>query len=355
MHTREGITGRDVLVGVVLLAAVAAAIVAIVTIGTTGRSGSDLAEEFTYSLAEAGRVDPKLIVCRQVGQFDSGFGGRARAIAVGRDGLIYLAGGRQVRVLAAETAGAGKAFRAVTRKTFTTDRPVRGLAVARDGTLYACADDRIELYRPAGTRQGAWEAPPGKPLLTSVAVDDDAGVFVADSGNKVVLRYDAAGKLLGRIGEKDPARNIPGLYVMSPCVDVAMGPDGLLRVTNPGRFRVEAYTADGDLELAWGRGGKGIEDFTGCCNPVNVAVLPGGEVVTCEKGFRRVKLYDARGEFLGVVAGPESFPGPTGAPPDGAGGGPTPVLDVAADTKGRVWVLDTNSGIVRCFVRKDKP
>jgi hypothetical protein len=87
---------------------------------------------------------------------------------------------------------------------------------------------------------------------------------------------------------------------------------------------------------------------------VNIAVAPGGEIVTAEKGYRRVKLYSEEGDLLGAVASPEAFPDRKGVVPGGEGAGPTPVLDVAVDARGTVWVLDTNSGIVRAFARKQE-
>ena len=67
-----------------------------------------------------------------------------------------------------------------------------------------------------------------------------------------------------------------------------MASDGLLRVVNPGRHRIEAYTFDGDLEFSWGKVSVGIEGFCGCCNPVNFAILSDGSFITCEKGLTRV-------------------------------------------------------------------
>ena len=119
-------------------------------------------------------------------------------------------------------------------------------------------------------------------------------VFAADAGNRVVLRYDKSGKLAGRIGEKNKERNIPGLIIPSPYLGVVLAPDGLLRVNNTGRHRVEAYTVNGDLESSWGKPSNAIEGFCGCCNPIGLALLPDGRYVTCEKGLPRVKVYSRR-------------------------------------------------------------
>jgi hypothetical protein len=178
-------------------------------------------------------------------------------------------------------------------------------------------------------------------------------VFAADSGGRILLRYDRSGKLQGRIGERDKERDVPGFMLPSPFLDVERHRDGLLRVNNPGRHRVELYTVHGDFELAWGKPSAAIEGFCGCCNPINLALLPDGRCVTCEKGLPRVKVYSAHGEFESVVAGPESFVENARV---GAGEGPGPGgkagLDAVADAQGRIYILDLVTADIRVMVRK---
>ena len=114
-----------------------------------------------------------------------------------------------------------------------------------------------------------------------------------------------------------------------------------------------AYTIDGDREWDWGKTGVGIEGFSGCCNPVALAVLPDGGFVTAEKGLVRAKVYDADGEFVGVVAGPEQLGwiGPMRVcktPEECKAKG----FDIAVDDQGRIYILDTVRNIVRIFEKK---
>jgi hypothetical protein len=185
--------------------------------------------------------------------------------------------------------------------------PACCVAVARDGTIFAGLRDHIEVFDSKGGRLARWESPDPKTWLTGLAAGEK-DVFAADAGKLVVLRYDRTGKIVGRIGRKDAERNVPGFIVPSPFLDVIIHRDGLLRVNNPGRHRVEAYTFDGDLEGAWGKPTAAIEGFCGCCNPIAITALADGRMVTCEKGIPRVKIYSAAGEFESVVAGAESFP-----------------------------------------------
>ena len=123
------------------------------------------------------------------------------------------------------------------------------------------------MFDSKGARAARWESPDPKTWFTGLAAGEK-DVFAADAGKLVVLRYDRSGKIVGRIGRKDADRNVPGFIVPSPFLDVIIHRDGLLRVNNPGRHQVEAYTFDGDLEGAWGKPTAAIEGFCGCCNPI---------------------------------------------------------------------------------------
>ena len=176
-------------------------------------------------------------------------------------------------------------------------------------------------------------------------------VFAADAGNRIIWRCDRSGKIAGRIGEKNKERNVPGFIVPSPYLDVELHRDGLLRVNNPGRHEVEAYTINGDLELAWGKPTAAIDGFCGCCNPIGLALLPDGHIVTCEKGLPRVKVYTTDGIFESVVAGAESFMENAKACEGGecTNGG----LDAAVDSRGRVYILDIVTEDIRVMAKKD--
>lgn len=263
---------------------------------------------------------------------------RPRALAFGPAGTLFIAAGKYVSELKPDGTLLGE---------IALDGEARCLAAA-DGDLYVGLRGGVEVFNARGERRAAWETLPPRAYLTSLAAGAN-DLFAADAGRRVVLRFDRSGKLRARLGERDAARNTPGFIVPSPFFAVRLGADGLLRVTNPGRHRVEFYTADGDFERAWGRPGAAIEHFCGCCNPVGLALLDDGRVVTFEKGIPRVKVHGPDGAFESVVAGAESFPENARAcgPDDCTLGG----LDGAADADGRVYILDFVAGNVRVMER----
>jgi len=332
----------NIFVGIIVILLIAVAIIAISRIDRTGKKGSGLGEAFDYDLKELRKIDPSLIKYEETGKIETEFQD-VFAVAVGPNEDIYVAGDKAIHIY----SGNGDYL----SKIRLADSP-RCLAVIGDGTVYVGMKAHVEVYDREGVQKVKWESLGEKAVLTSIAVAGN-DVLVADAGNRIVLRYDTSGNLINRIGAKDEEKNIPGFVVPSPYFDLAVAPDGLLRVVNPGRHKIEAYTPDGYLEFSWGKTAMSIDGFSGCCNPVNFAILPDGGFVTCEKGLQRVKIFEADGVdtggvFAGVVAGPESFVADSAGISDCQTGG----LDVAVDSQGRILVLDPCVRAVRIFTLK---
>lgn len=344
MKRISGATDIKVFIGVLVGLAVIVAIAAIVRLDVFGRKGGGLGTEFVYDVEELARIDPNLILYEESTEvIDTGFA-KAHAIAIDSKGSVYVAGDKSIRMFDPSSGLLGEIKLA--------DTP-RCLTIETDGTIYIGLKEHVEVYDAQGKLQASWDSLGDDALLTSIAIYKD-NVFVADAGNRVVIRYDGAGKVINHIGKKDLERKIPGFVIPSPYFDLAVPRDGLLRVVNPGRLRIEAYTFDGDIEFWWGEPSVTVEGFCGCCNPVNIAVLPNGNFVTSEKGLVRVKVYDAEGQFLGVVASPNQLVGGGGVkicqfPEDCQAGG----FDVAVDATGRIYVLDSIKNVVKIFSKKE--
>jgi hypothetical protein len=225
-------------------------------------------------------------------------------------------------------------------RQFSTEKPVLCLAVDPDGWVFAGNGDQVTVYDASGRRCGAWTTGRDGSVVTGIVLAGD-DVFVADAGARVIWRTDRSGSPRGRIGERDPGRGIPGLVVYKPFLDCFVqadpGADPRLVVCNPGRHRVETYSFEGDLLGHWGTAAPDIEGFCGCCNPVRIAGLSGGRVVTVEKGIARVKVHDRQGRLCSVVAGQETF----GVGEQGIG--------LAIDERERVLLLDPTKRMVRIF------
>ena len=329
-------------IAIVVIVAVAVAIVAVVRVSRLGRDGSGLGSEYQYDLSAMAYIDPKLILYEAVGGAIPTGLSQARALAVDPSGTLYVAGDQTVKVMDFQGQIKGELTLAVAPRCL----------VPAGEKLYIGTRDRVVIIDRQGEVQASWPSLGDDALITSIALDDEY-VYIADAGQRIVWCYDREGRLIRRIGDRDPERRVPGFAVPSPYFDIAVAPDGLLRVVNPGRHEIEAYTARGDREFAWGKFGNSLDAFTGCCNPVSFAILPDGRFVTCEKGLVRVKIYGADGTMAGVVAGPQQLTDGEASicetPAQCQRGG----FDVAADAAGRVYVLDTIKNVVRIFARRE--
>ena len=342
MKNPKSIIQSGVLTGLVLAVAIGAGVAAFLLFDASGTK-STLPPEYKYDLEQYAKIDPALIIYEQVGKpietdFDT-----ARAITLDDAGNMLIAGDSKLV------------------KYDPADKPLDEIELPKeptciefdlDGNLIVGMSNVIMILDPQGNTLQEWMAPTAVSLQTSIAADKDH-IFAADALNKLVWCYDRQGNVVNKLGAKDPDRNIPGIVIPSAYFDIATYPDGLLRVVNPGRHWIEAYTTNGDREWFWGESGVAVEGFSGCCNPVALAVLPDGGFVTAEKGLVRVKVYDADGEFVGVVAGPDQLgwiePLRVCKTPEEC---KAKGFDVAVDKQGRIYVLDTLRNVVRIFEKK---
>lgn len=302
--------------------------------GKTGKT--ELDSRFTYDVSQFEQTDPALLLYREGAPIPSGFDD-PKCLAVGPDNSIYIGGDRSVRRL--DRSGQLLSTIALAAKPLALS--------ATEARLCVALKNHLEILDANGKPLAVGEALGERTWLTGVAHAGET-IFLADAGGREIIRCDANGKVLGRFGH--PGDGNPGFVIPSPYFHVAIGSDGLLWVNNPGRHQIEAYTTDGKFELGWGTPSMAVEGFCGCCNPVYFSRRPDGKFVTSEKGLNRIKIYDAKGKFEGVVAGPETLVKDLDLAKKACadcqvGFG----FDVACDSAGRVLALDPATKTVRVF------
>ncbi len=125
---------------------------------------------------------------------------------------------------------------------------------------------------------------------------------------------------------------------MRPCcgiLDFDINDKNELLVANLGAFRVQSYDMSGKQILAFGSRGDKISDFHGCCNPVSLAYLSNGAIVTVEKDPTRVKVFSKDGAI--AVAGiDEMVKGCSYIP-------------MTADNKDNLYLASPTKGVVKCI------
>ncbi|MBN1854142.1 MAG: NHL repeat-containing protein [Pirellulales bacterium] len=330
-------------IGATLFAAVVVGTYALYRLDPWANRGNDSPTRSALDLQDQFSIQPQLIHYLQTSEIPIPLD-VVRAIAVGLEDRIYVAGDRTVYRFGSDGAG---------EVVLHTDGEPTCLAIGFNrhvapGTFYVGVGKAIEVFLPNGEPLAVWHGLSDKTVLTSIAVSEN-DIYAADAGERVVIRFNPQGEIAGQIGRTDPDREMPGFILPSAYFDVAIGPDGELYAVNPGARRIEEYTSDGMLEGFWGKAGTAVDAFFGCCNPAHMAILPDGRFVTSEKGIPRIKVYNGFGEFECVVAGPSELGVRDSATVDARLEKNTQVFDIAIDSQGRILVLDPNTKRIRIF------
>lgn len=281
---------------------------------------------YAYELDEFKQVDDSVLCYREVAQMKSGMD-KVKGVAVDDKDRIYMAGANKVIIY--DHTGA-------LVQDFKPGVEANCIAVGPEGEIYLGVSDHIEVYDFSGNLQAKWESPNDRALFTSIAVDD-ASVFCADAGNKLVRQYTRNGELVREIGRRNREAGDPGFIIPSPYFDVLLGREGELWVVNPGMHTLQSYNSSGEMVSSWKRTSMQLDGFSGCCNPSHIAMLSNGSFVTSEKGIERVKIHRPSGDFECVVAGPDQFEAGTVG------------LDLAVDSNDRIYVLDPREKLVRIY------
>lgn len=281
---------------------------------------------YKYELGELDSVNESVIDYAEVAQIEPEIDD-VYGITFGPDDRLFVTGTNKVLIYDSTL---------VKIKDFEIGKEAWCIAYHEKGLLFLGIGGDVEVWDTAGTFIRKWEGKTENSLITSIAVSDSS-VFIADAGNKLVFHYSLNGNLIREIGAKDSINGIPGFIIPSPYFDLLLGRQGELWVVNPGLHEFEQFDNAGNIASSWQRASMDIEGFCGCCNPSHIAMLSDGSFVTSEKGIVRVKVHEPTGDFRCVVAGPDSFDEETKD------------LDLAVDSKDRIFVMDPYRGKIRIF------
>jgi DNA-binding beta-propeller fold protein YncE len=183
-----------------------------------------------------------------------------------------------------------------------------------------------------GTAPGQFQSP------RALATGPDGVLYVADSRNHRIQKFDSAGNLLwttGSFGSIDNNTAQPGLF--NEPWGVGVGPDGSVYVADTWNHRIQKLDANGQFITMWGRFGQGesIDAFWG---PRSVVVDGRGRVYVADTGNKRVAVFDEQGNALSTVGLPGSDPGQLDEP-----------VGLAVTDDGTLYVADTWNLRVQVF------
>jgi DNA-binding beta-propeller fold protein YncE len=260
---------------------------------------------------------------------------KPRAIAIDGQGRLYLVDwSARIQVYDLDGKYLGPTW---TTPDYRNGRP-SGLSIDRDGNLlvsdshYSC----LRIYSPDGkllkTLGGKAGPGPGELGYVSDAVQDaDGFYYVAEFGdNQRVSKFDAQGKFVKCWGGPGTG---PGEF--SRIRALALGPDGLLYLTDACNHRIQVFTREGELVRVWGTQGTEPGELS---YPYDIAFSPTAPncLYVAEFGNNRIQKFTPEGVSLGIwgSAGRES--GKLASP-----------WALAIDSSGRVHVVDSENDRVQ--------
>ena len=247
-------------------------------------------------------------------------------IVVGAEDTIYSLGDDEIRIFEP---------RGILVRTWKVTPNAACLAVGPDGRVYVGALGRVEIYTDQGVHTGSIEVGEGRKNTTVTAIKvAGSEILVADATAKIIHRYGTSGKELGTIGDKNKTG---GFMLPNGWLDFDTDSSGTIWATDTGRHRVTGWELDGSPVADFGKFGmQNPADFVGCCNPVNLAVAPDGNIVTAEKMISRVKVFDREGALVAFI-GPENFDPKC------------KLIHLAVDSRGRILTADPVRREIKIF------
>lgn len=181
----------------------------------------------------------------------------------------------------------------------------------------------MRTWGTQGSGEGQFQDPRG------IAVDEAGNVYVADSSNHRIQKFDSGGKFLTQWGSQG---NGPGQF-QEPW-GIAVDAEGHVYVADTWNHRIQKFDAEGNFLLRWGRhkatGGAAVGDGGFFWGPRDIAIDAAGKVYVSDTGNKRVQVFSPDGEFLDQWGGLGVEDGQMDEP-----------VGIAIDEEGYIYVADT--------------
>lgn len=171
---------------------------------------------------------------------------------------------------------------------------ILGIGIDSKGRVYATAgagDKGVLVFDAAGKVVDSW----GEGFVDKhgLRVIDDK-VWVTDRERQVVMQFTLGGKLLRTLGTE--GKSGLGENEFNKPSDVAIGLGGDIYVSDGyGNSRVIRFDADGKFKQSWGGKGDGPGEFD---LVHNIAIDKKGRVYIADRENNRMQIFDADGKFL---------------------------------------------------------
>jgi RHS repeat-associated protein len=171
---------------------------------------------------------------------------------------------------------------------------INGIAISNDGQIYvsnhySSGSDSVRIFDRYGSLLdqfgSGWENPKG------IAITNDNSVYVVNSGNKSIRKYDSNHDLISEFGSSGT-----GNGQFSEPEYIAIDNVGNLYVTDNGNNRIQKFDSNGTFINKWGSPGSTNGKFN---DPQGIAIDSSNNVYVVDQGNYRVQKFTSTGTYLG--------------------------------------------------------
>ncbi|WP_164913772.1 PKD domain-containing protein, partial [Methanoculleus taiwanensis] len=181
------------------------------------------------------------------------------------------------------------------------------IAIDSTGSIYVTDfyNNRVQKFSSDSAFITAWGGePPGDGEFyhpNGMAGDGDGAVLVADTNNHRIQKFDRNGTVITTFGERGsptapgeiPVDEADGKFFMPE--GVAIDGDGFIYVADTGNHRIQKFDTNGTFIRKWGSYGTSDGAFD---NPESIAADADGFIYVADTGNNRIQKFDRNGTFI---------------------------------------------------------
>ena len=168
-----------------------------------------------------------------------------------------------------------------------------GMAIDESGSVHIIESGQVRRFSAGGDLLGTWGSGQFN-SASGIALDRSGNVFVSETWNHRVQKFDPSGQLLTRWGSEGSA---DGQFQRPSAIAVDASDN--VYVVDSRNYRVQRFSADGEFLTKWGSRGSGDGQFKWATEiATGVAVDRAGNVYVLDVTSGRVQKFSASGQFL---------------------------------------------------------
>ena len=125
-----------------------------------------------------------------------------------------------------------------------------------------------------------------------IAIDTNGDIFVVDSGNFEIKKFDSNGRLMSSWGsfgsDEEQFKNPTGILLESEFIHVA----------DTGNSRIQTFDKNGKFVRFWGKSGISSQSLV---SPVSIAMSDSGIYYVSDASLNKISKYEANGDYAGHI------------------------------------------------------